>query len=295
MKLLKTYFHSLRRSFDPSYYRDILKAPLSFSLKFFFLTCLIYGFISAATVSTAVMPEVNKFAAKLKDQAYTLYPKDLEITIKDKKLSINQEVPYFIPINYKDWFNQTVPDTTINNLMVIDTNSDNPTADIRQYQTLAFLTADSLAFRGENNEIRVFPLDQTEISNANFNYSIYKQALDKLTPYLKYLSGIVSGATAIFFLLFLPLSKLSYLAFFSLFAVLVSRLVKPKLSYRQCFQIGLHAFILPTLVTDLLHLLAIRIPIPFFSSIILLIWFLLILSKLEQSKMKSPPAVKPAK
>lgn len=285
MNPLKTFLYSLRRSVsDPAYYADVLKAPLSFSYKFFFFFCLLFGLISAITVSAAAVPTINQISAKIKDKAATLYPENLEISLKDKKLAINQPSPYFIPFSFKEWFSEDLPDTSFTNLLVIDTASTNPTKDIKEYQTMALLTADSIAFRGERNEVRVMSWDEAQVDNATFNYQTYRSILDKITPFLKYLSGIAAGFILLFFMIFFPVSKLVHLAVFSLIAMLVSKLMKPKLTYKQTFQIGLHAFTLPTLATEILRVFTYKTPVPFLYSLIFLVYFLLILSRLEKKK-----------
>lgn len=286
MKFLNTFIYSLRHSLlDPSYYLDVLKSPLSFSFKFFFAFCLIFGLISATAINITVIPEINKFAKKSANQLLNLYPNDLEITIKDKKASINQEEPYFIPIDLKNWIDQDIPDSAISNLLVIDTRSSNPTKDINQYHTLALLTKDALVIKGERNEMRVLPLEQMEVDNLSINHSMYQDLITKIAPYLKYLSTIMAILVAIFFLIFFPLSKLLHLLVFSLITMAISSVMKPKLTYRQTFQIGLHAFVLPTLLNQVIRLFTPQLPIPFFYSLVFLIYFLLILSKLEKKKL----------
>ena len=193
-------------------------------------------------------------------------------------------MPYFIPINFKELFNEEFPDSAITNLIVIDTKSDTPVKDIREYQTMALLTENSLAIRSERNEIRVFALSEMQIGDFKLDYSLYKETLDKLLPYLKYLSRVVAGEAGVVFIIFFPLSKLWHLVLFPVITMLISRLMKPQLAYKQAFQIGLHAFALPTLVIELIKIFTLRLPIPFFYSLAFLVYFLLILSKLEKKK-----------
>lgn len=285
MPKLKTFFYSFRQSFNPSYYSDVLKAPKRFSWLFFLFFCFIYGLIYTVVVNTMAIPSLKNFSNQLASKIYTFYPENLEITIKDKQVSINQEEPYFIPLNFRDVFGEDLPDSVITNLLVINTGSENPTKDIKDYSTLALLTKDSFAIKGEANETRVFSLNDMEIDDLFIDYGLYKNILDKIVPYFPYISKIISSIITVIFLIIVPLTKLIHLAVFSLLAMLISSLVKPKLTYSQTFQIGLHAFVVPTLITELVKFTSFRPAIPLYS-VLFLIYFLLILSRLETKKHK---------
>jgi hypothetical protein len=288
MAKLKTFFYALRNSlFRPAYYVDVLRAPLSFSVKFFLMFSGLLALLYSIIILTVTIPATQTFITKIKDKAPSFYPKDLEIVIKNRRVSINQEVPYFIPFRLSDLIDQPLPDSSITNLLVIDTQSVNPAKDIREYQTLALLTADSLALHGDQQEIRVFSLDQMEMPDALFNYGVYKTVLDKIQPWLGYLPLVVGCCLVVILTLFFPLAKLGHLVIFSLIAKLLSALFKPSLTYRQTFQIGLQAFALPTLIEESLRFTSFHIP--FFYTITFMVFFLLILSKLEKSKVAINP------
>ncbi len=288
MQKLKSFVYVFKNSaFKPAYYQEILQAPFKFSLKYFLLLFLILSFLTAATLSFFLYQEVNPFLNQLKTQLPDFYPEKLEIQITDGQVTTNVAEPYFVPLNpdfFPEEIKQGLKNIPTQNILVIDTQA-NP-SDIRQYQTFTLLTKSDLAFMAENNEIRIQSLE--EIKDFTLNRQLINNLWAKVTPYFPYLiPGMITLS-----LLFLPLAtilaKFIYLALFSSVTLIVVRLFRPKvksplqsINYKKSLQINLHAITLPTIIIALFQFLGVQPKIPFFQSIILLIFNLIIFSALR--------------
>lgn len=97
MKSLLTFFRSVvKSSSDPQYGADIVKAPGSFSWKYFFF----FNLILAVAVTVRMTIPVAMFELRqVSDAIVSQYPSDLEINLDEAGLTINQPLPYSVPIN----------------------------------------------------------------------------------------------------------------------------------------------------------------------------------------------------
>lgn len=284
MKKIRAYFYSLKKSLiSPDYYQDVLKAKFSFSLKFFFFSCFLLSLVLGTIYSYNAHGLLKEFILKLEDLPQ-FYPEDLVVEIKNGQVKTNQPEPYFMPLP----FSETVKEYPLPslNLLVIDTQAN--IEDITQYQTLALLTSNSLAFRTskETQEIRVYPL--TRIQDFTLDQVLVKTLWQKISVYFKYLVPLATLFIFLGLFMAIPFSKFIHLLIFSLITLVFARILKTGLSYKKSLQVNLHAFLLPTLVQVIFDIGGLRrIPIPFFYSLILLIFNLVILASLRGKKVSS--------
>jgi hypothetical protein len=96
MQKLKTFFYSITRSVtSPEYYADILKARLSFSIKYLvFLQFLLALFTTAFFMAVVALFDLSGVITNLKSS----YPRDLVVRYQDGKLLLNQTTPFRIPL-----------------------------------------------------------------------------------------------------------------------------------------------------------------------------------------------------
>lgn len=292
MKKIRAYFYSLKKSLiSPDYYQDVLKAKFSFSLKFFFFSCFLLSLVLGTIYSYNAHGLLKEFILKLEDLPQ-FYPENLVVEIKNGQVKTNQPEPYFIPLP----FFKTVKEYPLPslNLLVIDTQAN--IEDITQYQTLALLTGNNLAFRTskETQEIRVYPLNR--IQDFTLDQVLVKTLWQKISVYFKYLVPLATLFIFLGLFMAIPFSKFNHLLIFSLITLvfarillrsnarIISPIIKTSLAYKKSLQINLHAFILPTLVQEIFKLGGLTIPIPFFYSLILLIFNLVIISSLKEKK-----------
>lgn len=287
---LNTFFSTFKNSaFKPSYYKNILKAPFSFSLKFFLFLFLALSFLTVVAASIFLVQRVNPFINQLKTQLPSFYPTELVIEIKNGEVKTNVAEPYFVSLD-PEWFPQEIREALktqpLQNIIVIDTQAQ-PT-DIRKYQTFALLTKNDLAVIAENNEIRINSLE--EIKDFTLNQEMVKTGWQAITPYFKW----IIPASIVLLLIFIPIGtimgKLIYLLIISVLSWILSLLFRPKLeaiNYGKALQVNLHAITLPTIIIALFQFLGVQPQIPFFQSIILLIFNLIIFSSLREKKLRS--------
>jgi len=281
MNIFKTYFYSLRKSLiSPDYYQDVVKASFSFSLKFFFFSCFLLALVLGTIYSVNASKALNKFIFELRNLP-EFYPENLVIEIKDGRVQTNQPEPYFIPLPEFPTQDQTIA-SPLTNLLVIDTQG--KIEDINKYQTIALLTEENIVFRQSENtqEIRVYSLDQ--IKKFTLNEAFIKSSWQKISGYFKYFVPLATSFIFLGLFISIPLSKFIHLLIFSLITLLFAKILKTTLSYKKSLQINLHAFIVPTLAQEIFKIVSLQIPIPFFYSLVLLIFNLVILASLKEKR-----------
>jgi len=287
MKKIRTFLYVFRNSFiKPDYYLEVLKVGFSFSLKYFLFLFFCLSFITVVSFSSLMFAKAQPYMAKLKTEVINLYPDELELTIKDGTLATNVAEPYFIPLK-PELFPQEIADglkkQPIYNIIVIDAQA-NP-ADLKQYQTFILLTKNSLAYLQNRNEIRIQSLE--EVKDFSLDKTKFSQAWQKAAPFIDWLIPGLIFLSLIFVPVFTIVSKLIYLCLFSLITLIIFKLFKlKKLKFVKAWQINLHAITLPTIVIALFQVLRAEIKIPFFSTIILLIFNLIIIATIKE-KLKS--------
>jgi len=293
MSKLKTFLFVFRNSaFKPDYYYHVLKAPFSFSLKYFLFFFLTLSFLTVAAVSIFLAQKVNPYVNQLKTQMPEFYPPGLIIEIKNGEVKTNVTEPYFIPIK-KEWFPEEIKKEIkiqpIDNILVIDTMVE--PSEIRKYQTFVLLTKNDISFIGDRNEIRIQSL--REVDDFTLNQEIIKQGWQHIIPYFKWIVPLVIGFLIIFIPLGTILGKFIYLLIASLPTWALSRLFRSRLpsaklragrtiNYLKALQVNLHAITLPTIIVALFQFLGTQPKIPFFTTIILLIFNSIIFSSLKE-------------
>lgn len=287
MKKLKAFFYVFKNSASrPAYYQDVLKAPFSFSLKYFLFFFFILGFLTSATLSFFLVQKVQPYINKIKIEAPNFYPADLVITIKDGQTSTNVVEPFFVPLKpelFPPELEKAIKQQPVQNILVIDTSVE-PT-EIKKYQTFVLLTKESVAFIGDQNEIRIQSLE--EVKDFTLNREIVETAWQEVVPYF----GWIVPAIIVFLFLALPaiiiIGKFIYLAVFSCFSWIIARIMKlEKVNYSKALQINLQAITLPTIVISAFQFLGADPQIPFFQSIILLFFVLIIFTSIKEKAKK---------
>lgn len=280
----QTFISTFQKSaFKPDYYQDVIKAPFSFSLKYFLFLFFSFGLLTTITFSFYLLKEFNPNLNKLKTAIIKLYPSELEIKINNGQVSTNVNEPYFIPLKpeiFPKEISQALKNQPRQNILVIDTKA-HP-SDIKKYQTFSLLSKDSLSFQTGNKETRIKSLE--EIKNLTLNQEIIKESLDKAVLFLKKIFPFLSISLLIFISLSIFLEKFIYLVFFSLLSWPIAKFFFHKnLGYNKVLQINLQAITLPLIISAIFQILGAGQSIPFFQTTILLIFNLIIFSSLKQS------------
>jgi len=154
--------------------------------------------------------------------------------------------------------------------------------DFRQSQSLMFVTQDSIVVTEDmDGQYRVFPL--AEIDDLVIDKNSVDGLLNSILPWIKYIPWILVAVIFLAFVVFLPLYRLFSLVFLALILVVAAKLLKLSLGYKKIYQIGLHSLTLPTLIQIGMSAFGLTVPIPFFISIVFLLYTLVILADLRKN------------
>ncbi|MBW7960386.1 DUF1189 family protein [Patescibacteria group bacterium] len=278
MKKLKTFFYSLKRSVsDPSYYREIIKTKFDFSLKYLFF--LVFIITTAHLVSFAfkypsLRHSFKEYLPTIINNIKNVYPKDLEITIKDGRLSTNRDKPFIIKSGEK----------TPRNLLVLDPKAN--TGEYPSYDTYILVTEDAYVYPSRFSNSTV---TQSNISyfkdfkkDFKFNRQDYDKIIREVNPFTKKLlfaiDVFVYSSLIILFIfapIFVTLFKMIELAVLSFLVWIINLIFKKKLQYGDIYRIGMHAVTVPILYNELIKFF--HLPLRAFSTPIFLIWMTIII------------------
>jgi len=285
MKKIRTFFFSLVKSISsPSYYKDVLKAPASFSWKYFFAFYFLVTIITLASIAVSLFKfDINEVA----DKAVNVYPKDLEIKVEDGRLSVNQKLPYEIE------FPSDVQEENLPSKIIVFDSDENVKGvrDVKDRDAVVVLTESTMYFLAESDtgEIRVYSIPE-DSGKFTINYEKINNLKERIVNY-----PLMKGKIYIFIILlfllivmypFLVIISLITLLFYALVTYgLVSIFMKDKeLSYSKVLQITFHSVTLIVII----NLLFSQFGVHFFGGWIFffayLIWTIFIISVLDIKK-----------
>ncbi len=303
MQKIKTFFRSFFNSFNPSYYSDVVRVRASFSWKYLLMLCL----VSSLVITTVVGWFVVKFnPQQVADQVVQIYPQELIVTVENGQLSVNQSLPYRVPLKF-DMFGMTVDSDLIDQAMEMEGEAIHPEFDGMPY-LVTFTTDDAVknvqdffeqnsmvvltestvyAFKDtDTGEVSVYPIPDTEdpiLVDQSVVNEIKNMILD--IPFIKHKLYVPSILVAVLILVFVGLfiSRLLMIVVFSLVTTVLAALFlkDKKLPYGKMVQVGFHS-ITPIMVLayldDLFKIHVIEGWIYFFMFVG---WTLFVVSKTE--------------
>lgn len=295
MDKLKTFAKTFKSSATSlTYYKEVVRAPFSFSLKFFLFYFFIYSLLTAGVffykLSKNVLPVVKNFATNLPTKVESAYPDNLTITIEHGIVSTNVKEPYYIKTEdlAKEFLSDKYlpKDWEVKNLLVIDTQGN--AEDFPKYDTIFLLTEKSIAMVDNRQGVRLFPLDQT--ANAIINKDLVKDLAKQIVPFVdnfvSYMTPTVFFSISLAILILAPLEKMIYLLNFAFIAWVISKIMRVKLGYWKCYQVGMHLVIIPTTILGILALAKIHLPIPMLYTLVMTVLAILVLNRLKASSRR---------
>ncbi len=263
------------------YYRDVVKARFRFSFAFFALFSFLLGILMSIAISIAIVPDIFTFTSNFQKNARGIYPSNLVIKVKDGKVSTNVSEPFSIPFPLKDVSNKDGLGelANIKYLLTIDTHVNPETG--QNQNALIFVTEKTIIFKDRGSAVRMVPV--SDFGDVTIDREHFNSLVDSLRGFIRWVPLLVILVIVIVLLLLLPLLRLFTIVLLSLPLALSARLMGLKLSFAKVVQIGLHALTLPTLLQMFLLGFGVQVPIPFFNSILYLLYSLVILSSLRDS------------
>jgi hypothetical protein len=254
MNKIRAFFYTFFKSLTSlKYYKDVIKANVYFSIKYFFSLAAIAGTISVL-LALSQIGEIKQGYNNALEQIRNLYPSDLVISYREGDISVNREEPFIIPLP------QAVREQDgqlPTNLIVF--SSEGTLDDVNNLDTLILVNDSNILVKG-NNKIDVYPLENIEegrITRAEVDRVINQlQSLSRFLPLIVALTSLVG---AIFYY---SIYRLLYLLFIGLLLMLLGKTKNLNLPFRNYFQIAVHTFTLPLTIGVLLDLARINLYFP---------------------------------
>ena len=282
MTMIRTFFTTLvRSSTSPRYYTDVVRAPFSFSLKFFIALEALIAFVLACVVS---MFAWNFNLKQVVQNAGTVYPADLKLDVRGGKLAINKPLPYTVsvPVSWGESGKQPIP--------FIVFESDKKVRGINDVtaEQAPIVITESIVYlkKGEGSEIRALPFSSFEGS-----FSLTKKDIDGMVNrmfmhpffaqkiYIPLIGSFAFGAGFVF----LTVSTMIKILLFSLIIFVIVKIFMKKnaLSYAKIYQVSLHAMTPFLLISVLEFSTKSHILVGPLAVVLLFVWVLYILSSIK--------------
>jgi len=263
MQKIKTFLLTFIKSISqPAYYQDIFKANFSFSIKYL----LVFNLILASILAVRVLVPVYNFDVnEAVDLVSQIYPQDLEISGVDGEITINQPLPYQVPIPSQVW--EELGDNEIDQEIpfnIVTFTSDDEFKGIGkfdQYQSIAVVTESSLYFIEDidSGEIRAYPISEFEedfVIDAQMVEQGKQAFLDfpfiKNKAYIYWIAGLVLILLYPMMLILRFWTLLIYSGFVWIATTIFMK--KKKLEYTKILQIGIHSLTLVILADWILDI-----------------------------------------
>ncbi len=258
MKFLDNVKNSL---YNPDFYGELKHQTVGSSVKYFYFLAFILSFIVAFVVGNMLSPLYSTESLK---RVASYYPAELTLSIKSGVISTNVSEPYIIK-------SKTLGIETERghlNAVVIDTRNSFTRELFEQYDTNVWVGKDFVVTAKDSSRFEL--TDMSQVHDLTLNQ-------EKLFSWADIIGGYHLAISLSLFALLL-IAFLSYLSahlilFFitSLLVLGIVKLKKIELSYKNCYQIVLHAATVPLILETVFILSGVVSPFPFFFSLILLI------------------------
>ena len=219
--------------YSPPFYAAMPARPGGQALLYYLLLVLVLTLVYSLASVLPVALELHAAGPKLLDQAVSAYPDQLQVRIDNGRVSTNVPEPYVISAGGTD---------SPRNLLVIDTKTPFSVAQFDRYDTVMWLTSDSLVVQDQNPQLRT--IDLSQIPQARLDKAFVLDIASQIRPWLA-LIGPTIFLLGLFSVYVVYLMRLLYLVVFALVIWLAARLLKHGWSYGVAYKAGLYAMTLP--------------------------------------------------
>lgn len=233
--------------YSPEFYRKVMHERFSFSLRYFISLLLVLAVVLSIPLTVQLLPVARDAIGLTTSSILQAMPDDLVITLKEGKVTINKEEPFFIKMpqelrtSWEDALRKynVLPEgesLPLENLLVIDTQNDFSDERFRSHNTHFMLTRDSFVAGAE--ELKIYPLN--EIPDQSLDKAKVAEIASKTTSLGRWLAPMVVFGSFIVALFIMALSFVYLLlGAFVVWAVAWARNVR--ITYKTAYQVGLHA------------------------------------------------------
>jgi len=283
MKKFKAFWYIFYNSLvSTNYYKDILKTPFSFSLKYFFVLSILASITTSSFIFAQLIPKINDTLENFKSTVLKTFPLELEITFKDGSWNINKPEPYFIPtpnelvLEQKKYIKKNNPNNIQNievnsitqNLIVF--NKKGTINDFNMYNTLILLNENNVILKSSNGfEARTIK----NVEDITINYQSVKDFLGYIDQKSKYVPYILIVLLSLILFTYFFFVRGIYLLMITFSLLVVNMFIKPNIELKDLYRIGLHSMTLPLVLEVILisGMVYLNIGIPWFYLLNLII------------------------
>ncbi|MEW5805363.1 MAG: DUF1189 family protein [Patescibacteria group bacterium] len=255
---MKNFILEIKNSvYNPVYYQELLQKPFSYSLKYFLKFFLILAFLATLGFAFFGLPKVKVFFNEVFLGLRDYYPAELALYFKNGQVVSNVVEPYFLelPASFKKELENE--DYQFENFLVIDTFNEFSLSKFEEYQSLAWLTRDSVVFVDEQAGVRILPLE--ELPDFVLNQRTVEDFLSQVQPVVNLALNWLIPVVFIGFWL-IGIWNLFWLLILALLVWAIAKLKDLKINYAKAYQFGLHLITL-SMVWQLISLVFwIRVP-----------------------------------
>ncbi|HAZ29247.1 TPA: hypothetical protein DCY43_00630 [candidate division WWE3 bacterium] len=233
---------------QPSYYKDVLTAKLSFSIKYYIFLGLVLTGLGTAAATYKTGPVVEDLLGSMSKELLQNYPKDLTIDITPEGVKTNMPSRFVLKAPQKlkaEW----------ENLLIIDPQGE--VGLLAEYKAPVLIN-NSYVVVADGGTVQTTPL--ADLPEIYIDYQRVQSLADtfrfgKETAYiLTGLAALLQNAFDYFVL------QLVYLLIFAFVVYAVFKRVT--LSYTKSLQISLHTVTLPLIIGEIMEIVSISAAMP---------------------------------
>jgi hypothetical protein len=263
----------LQSIYGPRFYREVRKGSLGSAMKYFFFLGLILMTAYSLYLSVSSVGYINSLLKSAPD----MYPGNLEVKIHNGAVKTNAKEPYFIPMPGGS--------EEVKNIVVIDTKTAFNQDMFKKYDTLAWLTKDSIFFMDDDGG-QVRALDLTEVKDFAVNKNFINGWITKIASYMP----LIAVGIFVFFFIFLYIFfmfNLIPILFVAFIIWLCAKKMAHKLTYKQSYIVGIYVATGGLVLSTLLEIFAPGLSMPFMMIVLAVAIFLVnFSSEFKKSKKK---------
>lgn len=240
------FFSLIKKSiYEPEFYAQISKSSTGKAIGYFSLLILLITLLQTVVPGWLLTTTAEKGVRQFVNNALNEYPADLRVRITNGVVSTNVTEPYIIPLD-----NSAPEDNPeIKNLIVIDTTTPFSASQFNNYQTIAWLTKDSIFVRDNNGQFRT--IDLSKVSHFVLDKAVLVKLVQKIDPWFKFIAPV--GIFFIILGIYIGcLFRLVYAFFLALCIFFLTKLMKKSQTYGNSYRIALYAMTLGLFVETIL-------------------------------------------
>lgn len=289
MLKLSRFFQNVVKSFTSvEFYKQLLKTPFSFALKYFLFLVFLVSLIYSTQISFAAISGANYLTDKAGVDITNRIPSSFVAEFKNGHLTTSLPQPFIVPVSSLDPNASAADLKGKQNILVVDTSSSFSAEKFQNYNTVAWLTATSfVGMDPSKGKITIVPFK--DMGNLVINKKTLGDFLsNNIIPFLKkFIPFILPGIYLVVFF-GMSLGRFIYLLFVGFVVYLLTKISKHNLTYSKSLELSIFASTLPFLVNVVGFFFGFTIPIPFWHLLLTLIILFYFLNKSEVSFPRLP-------